>query len=285
MAKRIISAAIAIPLGILVIALNNELLYYIAMSLFSVLAVYELMVATKYIGNKLISAISLIFVAVTPFMFWIEQIKQYVRFIYLCFIIALFIVMLYKHEKARFEQVALVAFISIAIPLSLSSVAFMRTVFPQHATFLIVYTMMSAWVGDAGAYFVGTFLGKHKMCPKISPKKTWEGFFGGIITSGVVAVILCFGYEFIDSMMNNGVHTFRINWIYLTVLALVLSFLGVVGDLSASLIKRECSVKDFGNILPGHGGVLDRFDSILFVAPFAYMIFKIILPYTIIPIV
>ena len=278
MAKRIISAAIAIPLGILIIAINSELMYYIAMTVFSVLAVYELLVATKYLKNKLISALSLLFVVITPFVFWIEQLKKHIVLIYFGFLVALFVTMLFKHEKVRFEQVALVAFISIGIPLSLSSIVFIRTVFPEHAMFLIVYTMISAWIGDAGAYFVGTFIGKHKMCPKISPKKTWEGFFGGIITSGISAVILCFGYEFIDSMINGGVHTFSVNWIYLTVLSLVLSVLGVVGDLSASLIKRECSVKDFGNILPGHGGVLDRFDSVLFVAPFAYMMFKLVFP-------
>ncbi len=280
MAKRLISAAIAVPLGILIIVLNNEMLYYIAMAAFSVVAVYELLVATKYLQNKLISALSLLFVASTPFLFWIDFLKERIKLIYLCFVIVLFVVMLFKHEKTRFEQVALVSAISIAIPLSLSSIAFIRTVFPQHAMFLIVYILMSAWVGDAGAYFVGTFLGKHKMCEKISPKKTWEGFIGGIVTSAVVAVILCFAYEFIDGMLNDGTHTFTVNWIYLTVLAVILSVLGVVGDLTASLLKRECSVKDFGNFLPGHGGVLDRFDSVLFVAPFAYMLFQFWFPIT-----
>lgn len=279
MAQRIISAAIAVPLGILVVALNNELVYYIAMALFSVMAVFELLVATKYLKNKLISALSLIFTAAIPFIYWLEPLKSNVAFIYMCFIITLFTVMLFKHDKARFEQVALVAFISIAIPMALSSIAFTRTVYPEHATFLIVYIFISAWVGDAGAYFIGTFLGKHKMCPSISPKKTWEGFFGGIITSGIAAVILCFAYELIDKSIN-GVHTFHVNFIYLVGLSLVLAVLGVVGDLSASLIKRECAVKDFGNIMPGHGGVLDRFDSVLFVAPFAYMMFKIFFPIT-----
>ena len=278
MAQRIISAAIAIPLGILVVALNNELVYYITMALISTMAVYEMLVVTKYVKNKAISVLSLIFVAITPFIFWLEPLRSYARMIYYAFVIILFVVLIFCHEKARFEQVALIAFISIAIPLSLSTIAFTRTAFPEHATFLVVYIMISAWIGDAGAYFVGTFLGKHKMCPSISPKKTCEGFVGGIVTSGVAAAILCFAYEFIDRMINNGVNTFRVNWIYLILLALVLSVLGVVGDLSASLVKRECAVKDFGNILPGHGGVLDRFDSVLFVAPFAYMIFCVFFP-------
>ncbi|MBE6879256.1 MAG: CDP-archaeol synthase [Ruminococcaceae bacterium] len=280
MAKRLISAAIAIPLGLVVIILNNELLYYIAMTLLSVMAVYELFMATKYLKNKLISALSLIFVAVVPFVYWIEELRRHVKLIYLCFIILLAVTMIAKHERVKFEQVALVSFISLAIPLALNTISFIRTNFPEHSIFYIVYIMLSVWVGDAGAYFVGTFLGKHKMCPKISPKKTWEGFFGGIITTGVIALITCFVYEFIDTTVNNGVHTFSVNYLYLVGLSLVLSVLGVLGDLSASLIKRECSVKDFGNILPGHGGVLDRFDSVLFAAPFAYMLFQLWSPIT-----
>ena len=280
MAKRLISAAIAIPLGLVVVILNNELLYYIAMTLLSVVAVYELFMATKYLKNKLISALSLIFVAIVPFVYWIDELRQHVKLIYLCFIILLAFAMIAKHERVKFEQVALVSFISLAIPLALNTISFIRTNFPQHAMFYIVYIMLSVWVGDAGAYFVGTFLGKHKMCPKISPKKTWEGFFGGIVTTGIVALITCFVYEIIDTTINSGVHTFNVNYLYLVGLSLVLSVLGVLGDLSASLIKRECSVKDFGNILPGHGGVLDRFDSVLFAAPFAYMLFQIWSPIT-----
>ena len=267
MVTRIVTALVAIPIGILIIALNNEVLYYVAMTAFSVIAVYEMLVTTKYLKNKFTSAVSLIFAAVTPIIFWIEPLRNNVKLIYFGFVVIMLLGMLFNHEKARFEQVALVAFVSITIPLALCSIAFIRSRFPDHAMFLIVYTMVSAWVGDAGAYFVGTFFGKHKMCPAISPKKTWEGFVGGIITSGVFAVIMSFAYELIDSMINGGVHTFSVNWVYLTVMALVISGLGVVGDLSASLVKRECSVKDFGNILPGHGGILDRFDSVLLAAP------------------
>ena len=235
MVTRIVTALVAIPIGILIIALNNEVLYYVAMTAFSVIAVYEMLVTTKYLKNKFTSAVSLIFAAVTPIIFWIEPLRNNVKLIYFGFVVIMLLGMLFNHEKARFEQVALVAFVSITIPLALCSIAFIRS---------------------------------------------WEGFVGGIITSGVFAVIMSFAYELIDSMINGGVHTFSVNWVYLTVMALVISGLGVVGDLSASLVKRECSVKDFGNILPGHGGILDRFDSVLLAAPFAYMMFQIYFPIT-----
>ena len=198
MVTRIVTALVAIPIGILIVALNNEILYYVAMTAFSVIAVYEMLVTTKYLKNKFTSAVSLIFAAVTPIIFWIEPLRNNVKLIYFGFVVIMLLGMLFNHEKARFEQVALVAFVSITIPLALCSIAFMRSKFPDHAMFLIVYTMVSAWVGDAGAYFVGTFFGKHKMCPAISPKKTWEGFVGGIITSGVFAVIMSFAYELIE---------------------------------------------------------------------------------------
>lgn len=284
MAKRLISAAIAVPLGIFIIALNNVLLYVVLLSALSVVATYELLVATKYLQNKIMSVLSLTFVGMTPFLFSadyllnIDFFNKNIKLIYFIFLVILFATMLFMHEKARFEQVALVAFISVCIPLAMSSIAFIRIKFPEHGHFFIVFTLISAWIGDAGAYFIGTFFGKHKMAPSISPKKTWEGFFGGVATSAIFGIMLGIGYEWIGSLMNNGQYLYHVNWIYLCVLAIICSVLGVVGDFSASLIKRECAVKDFGNILPGHGGVLDRFDSVLFVAPFVYMLFQVYNP-------
>ncbi len=137
---------------------------------------------------------------------------------------------------------------------------------------MVVYLLFCAWFGDSGAYFVGTFFGKHKLCPKISPKKTVEGFIGGIVTVGVVVAVQCLVYNLVlptDVKMNYAV---------LIPVGMVASGIGVLGDLSASVIKRQYDVKDFGNLMPGHGGVLDRFDSVLFVAPFLYVVFKFLSP-------
>ena len=140
---------------------------------------------------------------------------------------------------------------------------------------------ISAWVADGGAYFIGTAFGKHKLCPEISPKKTWEGFFGGLVTTVIFSVILGFGYELIDELMTGEKH-FTVNISLLVMAAVVSTFLGLMGDLIASLLKRQCGVKDFGEIFPGHGGIMDRFDSVLFVAPFIYLLFKMFFPITMI---
>lgn len=274
MAKRLISAAIAVPIGILIIWLSNVMLYTVVIAVLSVIATYEIFCATKYVKEKTLSVLSLTFVFCVPFMFVIPEVKQNVILIVFMFVVLLFVIMLRMHKTIKFEEIALVSSVSIAVPLALSTVPFLLMKFPQHGTFYIVYMLISAWIADAGAYFVGTFFGKHKMAPEISPKKTWEGFIGGVVTAAVFAVLLGIGYGMVDVYLH-GRATFAVNIPYLVVLSIICAVLGVVGDLSASLLKRQCTVKDFGNILPGHGGVLDRFDSVLFVGPFVYLIFQI----------
>ena len=126
--------------------------------------------------------------------------------------------------------------------------------------------LIIAWLADSGAYFVGTFLGKHKLCPRISPKKTVEGLIGGIACS--VLFSLFAGWVYQTAVLGDTAHVS-----YRTILAVSLigAPLSVVGDLFASLIKRRCNVKDFGNLFPGHGGMMDRFDSLLFVLPVVYL--------------
>lgn len=113
------------------------------------------------------------------------------------------------------------------------------------------------WVNDIFAYLVGCSIGKHKMCPSISPKKSWEGLFGGLLFA--VAFAMAVGY-----MMEGNIYLWG-------GLGLTVALAGVVGDLFESKIKRECGVKDSGTLIPGHGGMLDRFDALLLAAPFAYV--------------
>lgn len=115
-----------------------------------------------------------------------------------------------------------------------------------------------ASVCDTGAYFVGSFFGKHKLCPNISPKKTVEGAIGGIVSSVIVSVILSFAFS--------SEHI-----IATLVLTIPLCIVGMLGDLFASAIKRSVGLKDYGNLIPGHGGILDRFDSMLLITPFVYL--------------
>ncbi|NLJ16687.1 MAG: phosphatidate cytidylyltransferase [Clostridiales bacterium] len=273
MAQRVI-VGIALGLfGILCLYLDNFFIYLAIVIVISVLATYELFFATKYLKNKLLSFVSLVFVMLTPIIYN-SPIKEYYREIYLGYILILFVIMLFKHERIKFEQLALVAFIAFAIPMSMSCNLGIRfDNFNEksiHGLFFLFVALISAFIGDTGAYFVGTFFGKHKLAPKISPNKTIEGFFGGILTVGVVTFLYSYSYQlYLDKLYPEQ---YEVNLILITLMSIVAATLGVLGDLSASLIKRECSVKDFGNIMPGHGGILDRFDSLMFISPFVYQI-------------
>lgn len=117
--------------------------------------------------------------------------------------------------------------------------------------------MLLIWTGDTFAYIVGMLIGRHKLFPRISPKKSWEGFIGGIIFCCGISQILAHYWDMLNPLQ----------W---GILAFIVVTTGVLGDLFESMLKREAEIKDSGKILPGHGGILDRFDSLFVVMPFAY---------------
>jgi len=277
MAKRLMTAAIGIPIGIFILYLNNPHIIAGICAILSVCAVYEILSAAKYIEHKAVSAISMTFSFVLPLLFCYNPFRENAIIIGFLFLMAMFCALLKSHKLVSFEEMSLICFVTVCIPLAISTLAFFMFRYQEHGIFYIVFTLVSTWISDAGAYFAGTFLGKHKLCPDISPKKTWEGFFGGVIAAGVFALLLGFGYEGWDIIFTGEQH-FVVNKLMLVIIALISAPIGVMGDLTASLLKRKCGVKDFGNILPGHGGILDRFDSVLFVAPFIYLSFQLFIP-------
>lgn len=134
-----------------------------------------------------------------------------------------------------------------------------------NGVFLVWLIFITSWVSDTCAYFAGSLFGKHKMTPNLSPKKSWEGAVGGILGSTIASVLYGLFY----------VNHFNISYIYLIpfgVIGALGAFISMCGDLVASAIKRNNDVKDFGTIIPGHGGILDRFDSVLFTAPMVYFL-------------
>jgi len=271
-------------LSISVVIVDFLPLYIVVICALSMVAVYEMLVATKYIKNRVISMMSLFFVFLIPIIFVEETLRNNLALICSLFLFLLFLVMIYMHEKVSFAELSLVAFVAICIPLSLSCLLFIRLFSLEHGIFLMVFTLTVTFLGDSGAYFAGTFLGKHKMAPKISPKKTWEGFFGGLVCAGIAGFVAPFVYEFCHVHFMDGAGMEFNPWIFAGA-AVICAALGVVGDFSASLIKRQCAVKDFGNIMPGHGGVLDRMDSVLFAAPFMYQFLHYVTPIAPIPII
>ncbi|EAT12162.1 CDP-archaeol synthase [Bermanella marisrubri] len=131
-----------------------------------------------------------------------------------------------------------------------------------YSNFLILFVMLVVWGADVGAYFAGRTFGKHKLAPKVSPGKTWEGVYGGLLTTALIA---WFGGQLLQSETNIQLDVNQ--WLMLFAITFVVTIVSVVGDLLESMMKRHCGMKDSSNLLPGHGGVMDRIDSMTAALP------------------
>lgn len=261
MAKRIISAIIGILFILIVISLGTifPILIDIFMALVCAFAVGEFVHAIGLLKKYLISIPSIIFALCNAMLFS----YGYQSIIWYAYTAIMLSVMIFFHEKISFKDVSNTYGMTIIISYGLSTVISMKNLDIAHSSFYFVLALALPWLADAGAYFAGSFFGKHKLCPKISPKKTIEGVVGGIIIC--VGACCLLGYVF-STFIYKDIHS--VNYLNLIILSFVGSLFSVLGDLSFSLVKRAYNIKDYGNLIPGHGGVLDRFDSVVFVSPF-----------------
>lgn len=162
-----------------------------------------------------------------------------------------------KTAQIGFYHVMLVLFGGVLIPACLSSLVVLKGM--EHGKYLVLLAVLLAFITDGGAYFAGMFLGKHRGITKVSPNKSLEGYIGGFVTGVVFAV--AFG------AVVQGAAGLSVNYLSLALCGLLGAAATMLGDLSFSLIKRQYGIKDYGNLLPGHGGMMDRFDSMVFCAP------------------
>ena len=167
-----------------------------------------------------------------------------------------------RENAVAFQDVCAVLLGGVAIPLAMSCLLRLRLM--EFGGGLVRMPLVAAFMSDSAALFTGMACGKHKLAPKASPKKTVEGAVGGLV-GGIVGMVL---FRIVFFFVT--VQALSIGWCM--VIGLVGAFMGQLGDLSFSVIKRQCGIKDYGRLLPGHGGVLDRFDSVIFAAPVVWMI-------------
>ncbi len=195
------------------------------------------------------------------------------------FLLASLIFMVFNYKKINIFDVALTFFGVCYIPLMFSTVYLTREL--NYGQYTVWLPFICAWACDTGAYFTGITFGKHKLTPQLSPKKTIEGAIGGILFSavfcGLYGVFMANRQTNIEHIFNNG-----------TIAIISFVFLGIIGaifaqfgDLTASATKRRFNIKDYGNLIPGHGGILDRFDSVIFTAGICYVLLKVIEIYNI----
>lgn len=254
MKTRIISGIVG-ALLLLVIVLGGVLSLRIGISIVAMLMVFELFRAVNLKGWLIIpSALFSAILAsdVIPSSFFTPLICAYVMLN--------FIILLSNHQKIHIQKMAVCVFLSLFVGLFMSCITKIRL--SDFGEYWIWLVFLGAWACDIFAYFVGIFFGKKKLCPSISPKKTIAGAVGGVLGSAVCFLIFgLFAKENLGDMHP----------LFLFFIGGLVAVCGQLGDLSASIIKRQYGIKDFGKIMPGHGGVMDRFDSILFVAPAMYL--------------
>jgi len=191
-----------------------------------------------------------------------EMFLAYIAFSTLVLAILLMSVSLFSHGKILIDHVSEVFMMMFYIAITFSCVILVRD--SDNGEYLFLLVFLSAWITDSGAYFTGMAMGRHKLIPDVSPKKTVEGAAGGII----ICVVFMMLYAFFVSLFTDLVPKYAV----FAIGAIVLSLSSMIGDLFASLMKRRHNIKDYGFVFPGHGGVLDRFDSVLATAPILMII-------------
>lgn len=185
-----------------------------------------------------------------------------------------FLIVIRGFGRFRVEQAAMTFLFSIFMSLFFSCGVYMRDRFgPDSGGLYLLVALGCAWLCDTGAFFVGNRFGKTKLSPTISPNKTVEGAVGGVLFAMVFMLLIAWGYQAV--MAARGV-AITVDWLALMIVTPLGAVIGMMGDLSASVIKRQFGVKDFGNFMPGHGGLLDRFDSALFTLPAVYFISRLL---------
>lgn len=263
MLVRTISAIVALPLFFVIVYLLPPYYLTAAVSLISVVSVYELLWRSKIVKNKRLMPVAYLLALLIPVWAHFGFASKFILPILFVLVLYSFVMWMSKQNDISFAEVCATGFGSVIIPL------FLSTIIPiSNSKLLVLIPFIAAWLTDTGAYFTGVFFGKHKLAPSISPKKTIEGSIGGII----VCVLSFLLYGFIMEKCFSA----EANYIALAISGLVMSIIAQLGDLSMSIIKREFNIKDYGVIFPGHGGILDRFDSVLFTAPATFIILQIV---------
>ena len=272
MKKRIITALIAVAVIVVpCFAFMHTVVFPIILSIFSAIAVYEMI---KVTGSKNVFMISFscLTAAFIPFIFHFNLKVPFMPLI-AAYILIYLTMMVFRYQKTKFSDVLMAMFSTLAIPSALSIFLILRDcyiTYPEKYTkengiYFILLAMLCCWGTDIFALFSGKLFGKRKLCPNISPNKTVAGAVGGVLCTLALNIVVFFIFDKFFFTLHTLV------WWQIIIISAVLSVISIFGDLSASIIKRNHDIKDFGNIFPGHGGVMDRIDSCVFVLAGTYL--------------
>lgn len=275
MKTRIISAAVGIIIGAMILAFGemHSIVITIAVAIASTIMCGEYLSAKNLHKNMTVFLPCLVFGCMIPALSYsfVGFMPYYGFVLYLCAIAVL------CHDTIPLGDIMYTFFGISLISISMAMFAIRVCAANWHPTFWAILIFGVPWIADSAAYFVGSAIGKHQLCPNISPKKTIEGAIGGVLFGALVPLL--FGWVF-QLVYGN----LEVNWVVLPIIGLVNSLISILGDLLFSVIKRSCGIKDYGSIMPGHGGLLDRFDSVILCVPFVFFISKYVPIITDIPV-
>lgn len=280
MKTRVITAAVGLALLAVVLAFFNTPLFDLVLSAVCLIAIHEVFSAMGF-GKKQ----WYLYVLAVPFTLLVmlstspaaRGLVLPVSFV----VVLLFNTIQIAHVKTLdFGRLSGYVYFSGVIIFCFYSLIHLKRMLPfgeyhYDAVYFILLTLCFAWGGDTSAYFAGRAFGRRKLAPVVSPHKTVEGALGGIVGGVLAGVLLTAVYSMLSSVYP--VISIQIrpqHYLALVVMGAIASVLGILGDLFASAVKRQVGIKDYGTIFPGHGGILDRFDSVMFIAPFVAIVVR-----------
>lgn len=257
MKTRIVVAAVGIPLLLIVLLVLPAMATALLIAAMSVVAAYELLWRTGLVKNIVLVGVSAL-MALTVSLWCSSDMSWTAALIGLwIYLMVLVCLMIASHAKLPFGEVCISVFSGLVFPLLISALTRIRVM--DYGRYYILIPLVLCFGTDSAAYFVGCAIGRHKMAPVISPKKSWEGAAGGAL-GGIVLM-------FLYSLVLDLAFGFEVKYGACILYGILGAGVCIIGDLAFSVIKRQTGIKDYGELLPGHGGILDRFDSMTFVAP------------------
>ena len=265
MFKERFMSAIVLVILLVVFLLAGKLPLLLALLLLSLIAFVEMTKACKvHEDDKKVNALELVGmlgICIYYIVVFAFGVSTYLMLTMIITISLMMMVYVFTFPRFHANQVMAAIFAFVYAPVMLSFLYLTRTL--EHGAFLVWLTFIGSWICDTSAYLVGRKIGKHKLAPVLSPKKSIEGAVGGVAGAALVAVL------YAGILVKTGQVGMEAMWMY-PVICTICSLFSQVGDLAASGIKRNHALKDYGKLIPGHGGIMDRFDSVIFIAPIIY---------------